>query len=325
MVRCAPNHKMRHKMQTAPLTSPLLRGHQGIMYAVIPFPNISPELYSISVFGMEFALRWYALAYIAGILAGWRIVLGAVRRPSLWQSGKAAMSPKQVEDLLFWAILGVILGGRLGFVLFYQPGYYLSHPSQILMVWQGGMSFHGGMLGVLVACIAFSLRHKLRILSVGDLLCMAAPIGLALGRIANFINAELWGRPTEMPWGVIFPGGAAQDCVGVLGLCARHPSQLYEALLEGIVLGAVLLWLAYGRGALKRPGWISGCFFAGYGLSRFVVEFVRQADAQFITSGNPLGHALELAAGYGLTMGQLLSLPMIAFGLLLILMRPRAK
>ncbi|WP_138932967.1 prolipoprotein diacylglyceryl transferase [Roseovarius arcticus] len=294
------------------------------MQAVIPFPDISPELFSISVFGMEFALRWYALAYIAGILAGWRIVLGAVRRPHLWQGGNAAMTAKQVEDLLFWAILGVILGGRLGFVLFYQPGYYLSHPVQILKVWQGGMSFHGGMLGVLVACIAFSLRNKLRILSVGDLLCMAAPIGLALGRIANFINAELWGRPTTLPWGVVFPGAAAQDCPEVLGLCARHPSQLYEALLEGVILGAVLLWLAYRRGALKRPGWITGCFFIGYGASRFVVEFARQADAQFMTLGNPLGHAVQLGAGYGLTMGQLLSLPMIAFGLILLATRPHS-
>lgn len=295
------------------------------MQAIIPFPDISPELFSISVFGMEFALRWYALAYIAGILAGWRIVLGAVRRPQLWQGGTPAMSAKQVEDLLFWAILGVILGGRLGFVLFYQPGYYLSQPMQILRVWQGGMSFHGGMLGVLVACIAFSWRNKLRILSVGDLLCMAAPVGLALGRIANFINAELWGRPTDLPWGVIFPGAAAQDCPEVLGLCARHPSQLYEALLEGVILGAVLLWLAYRRGALKRPGLITGWFFIGYGASRFVVEFVRQADAHFMTLGNPLGHALQLGAGYGLTMGQLLSLPMIAFGLLILATRPRSK
>jgi phosphatidylglycerol:prolipoprotein diacylglycerol transferase len=295
------------------------------MQAIIPFPDISPELFSISVFGMEFALRWYALAYIAGILIGWRIVLGAVRRPHLWQGGTPAMTAKQVEDLLFWAILGVILGGRLGFVLFYQPGYYLSNPADVLKVWQGGMSFHGGMLGVSVACAAFSLRHKLRILSVGDLLCMAAPAGLALGRIANFINAELWGRPTDLPWGVIFPGAAAQDCPGVVGICARHPSQLYEALLEGVVLGAVLLWLAYRRGALKRPGWITGCFFIGYGLSRFVVEFFRQADAQFMTLGNPLGYALQLGADYGLTMGQLLSLPMIAFGLLLILLRPRAQ
>ena len=293
------------------------------MIAAIPFPDISPELFSISVFGMEFALRWYALAYIAGILIGWRLVLDAVRRPALWGKEGAAMTARQVEDLLFWAILGVILGGRLGFVLFYQPGYYLSNPLQILMVWQGGMSFHGGMLGVVTAGIGFSLRHGLRLLSVGDLLAMAAPIGLALGRVANFINNELWGRPTDLPWGVIFPGAAAQDCGEIAGLCARHPSQLYEAALEGLILGAVLIWLAYRRGALKTPGRVGGWFLAGYGAVRFAVEFVRQADAQFWSPENPLGHALQLGGGYGLSMGQLLSLPMIAVGLLLIL-RARA-
>ncbi|MCQ0094028.1 prolipoprotein diacylglyceryl transferase [Roseovarius sp. M141] len=294
------------------------------MQALIPYPDISPEIFAISIFGMEFALRWYALAYIAGIVLGWRIVLGAVRRPNLWQHKKPAMTAKQVEDLLFWAILAIILGGRLGFVLFYQPGYYMSHPAQILQVWQGGMSFHGGMLGVLLACVVFSLRNKLRILSVGDLLCMAAPVGLLLGRIANFVNGELWGRPTDLPWGVAFPGAAAQDCPDVIGLCARHPSQLYEALLEGLILGAVLLWLGYRRGALKRPGWITGCFFVGYGAARFIVEFVREADMQFMSEGNPLGHAVQIGAGYGLSMGQLLSLPMIAFGLLLLLTRPKA-
>ncbi len=295
------------------------------MQAMIPYPDIAPEIFSISIFGMEFALRWYALAYIAGILIGWRIVVSAVRRPHIWQGKTPAMTAKQAEDLMFWAILGIILGGRLGFVLFYQPGYYLSRPLDILQVWQGGMSFHGGMLGVLVACVAFSLRNKLRILSVGDLLCMAAPAGLLLGRIANFINGELWGRPTDLPWGVPFPGAAAQDCPGVIGLCARHPSQLYEALLEGLILGAVLLWLAYRRGALKRPGMIAGWFFVGYGAARFVVEFAREADGQFMSEGNPLGHALQLGAGYGLSMGQLLSLPMIAFGLIVLLTRPKAR
>ena len=295
------------------------------MIAAIPFPDISPDIFSISVFGMEFALRWYALAYIAGILIGWRIILGAVRRPHLWQGDTPAMTAKQVEDLLFWAVLGIIIGGRLGFVLFYQPSFYLSHPMKILQVWQGGMSFHGGMLGVLIAGVIYALRHRLRILSVGDLVSLAAPAGLMLGRIANFINAELWGRPTDLPWGVIFPGAAAQDCPAVIGLCARHPSQLYEALLEGLILGAVLLWLAYRRGALKRPGRIAGCFLIGYGAARFVVEFARQADAQFMSLGNPLGYALELGGGYGLTMGQLLSLPMIAFGILLLIFAAKAR
>ncbi len=295
------------------------------MIASIPFPNVSPELFTISVFGMEFALRWYALAYIVGILIGWRLVRATVCKPALWGKDGPAMTAKQVEDLLFWAILGVILGGRLGFVLFYQPAYYLSHPADILQVWQGGMSFHGGMLGVLVACVAFSLRHGLRVLSVGDLVAMAAPIGLALGRIANFINAELWGRPTDLPWGVIFPGAAAQDCPDVVGLCARHPSQLYEALLEGVLLGAALIWLAYRRGALKTPGRIGGWFLVGYGAARFAVEFVRQADAQFWSPENPMGYALQLGGGLGLTMGQILSLPMIAVGLLLLARARRAR
>ncbi|HEY9038825.1 MAG TPA: prolipoprotein diacylglyceryl transferase [Roseovarius sp.] len=294
------------------------------MHAMIPYPDISPEIFEISIFGMEFALRWYSMAYIAGIIIGWRIVLGAVRRPHLWQAKTPAMTAKQVEDLMFWTILGIILGGRLGFVLFYQPAYYLSHPLEILQVWQGGMSFHGGMLGVLLTCAAFSIRNKLRLLSVGDLVCMAAPVGLLLGRIANFINGELWGRPTDLPWGVAFPGAAAQDCPGVIGLCARHPSQLYEALLEGLVLGAILLWLGYRRGALKRPGLITGWFFVGYGVARFIVEFAREADAQFMSEGNPLGHAVQIGAGYGLSMGQILSLPMIAFGLALLLTRPKA-
>lgn len=288
------------------------------MQAAIPFPDLSPEIFTIPLFGMEFALRWYALAYIVGIVIGWRIVTASVKRPQLWPGDVAPMTVRQVEDLLTWVILGVILGGRLGYVLFYQPGHYLSHPGQILQVWQGGMSFHGGLLGVVTACILYSRRQGIRWISVADVLCMVAPVGLFLGRIANFINAELWGRPTDLPWGVIFPGAAAQDCPDVVGLCARHPSQLYEALLEGLILGAILLWLGWRRGALRWSGALTGVFFAGYGLARILVEFVRQPDAQFVSEGNPLGLALHLA-GYGLTMGQLLSLPMIAFGLGMIL------
>ena len=284
------------------------------MQAMIPFPDISPEIFSISLFGIEFALRWYALAYIAGIVIGWRLVVATVRRPHLWHGGEAPMDARAVEDLLTWVILGVILGGRLGFVLFYRPEYYLSNPAEILQVWQGGMSFHGGLLGVVVACIGFSWRRGIPWLSVADVLCMATPAGLLLGRIANFINAELWGKPTDLPWGVVFPGRHAQDCPGVDGPCARHPSQLYEAGLEGLVLGAVLLWLVWSRGALKRPGLVTGVFFAGYGLSRFVVEYARQADPQFITPENPMGWVVQ-AGGMGLSMGQLLSLPMIVAGL----------
>lgn len=283
------------------------------MQAMIPFPDISPEIFTIPLFGMEFALRWYALAYIVGIVIGWRLVVASVKRPGLWPGGAAPMRPEQVEDLLTWVILGVILGGRLGYVLFYQPGYYLANPREILAVWQGGMSFHGGLMGVVLAVVLFSRRQRIAWLSVADALCMVTPVGLLLGRIANFINGELWGRATDLPWGVAFPGAAAQTCADVIGVCARHPSQLYEAALEGLILGVVLLWLGWRRGALRLPGTLTGLFFAGYGVARFLVEFVRQPDAQFVAEGNPLGWAVQMA-GYGLTMGQVLSLPMIAFG-----------
>ncbi|MDU9003122.1 prolipoprotein diacylglyceryl transferase [Sedimentitalea todarodis] len=282
------------------------------------FPDLSPELFSISIFGMELALRWYALAYIVGILIAWRLAVMAVRRPNLWPADQAPATPAQIEDLLTWIILGVILGGRLGFVLFYQPAYYLQNPMEILKVWQGGMAFHGGLLGVIVATWLYAIRHSIPRLSVADLVAHAVPPGLLLGRMANFINAELWGRPTELPWGVVFPGIAAQNCPGIQGLCARHPSQLYEALLEGLILGAMLLWLVYRRGALKRPGLVAGTFFAGYGLARFLVEFARQPDAQFVAPGNPLGLVWHMG-GYGLTMGQVLCLPMMALGVWLIL------
>lgn len=292
------------------------------MQAMIPFPDISPEIFSITLFGVEFALRWYALAYIAGILIGWRLIVAAVKRPRLWPGDSAPMTPQQVEELLSWIIVGVILGGRLGFVLFYKPAYYLRHPEEILMVWQGGMSFHGGFLGVVIAALIFAARFKVPRLSLGDSLALAVPAGLMLGRIANFINAELWGRPTDLPWGVVFPGASAQTCDGVIGLCARHPSQLYEAALEGLVLGALLLWLAFRRGGLKVPGQIMGIFIAGYGLARFIVEFFRQADDQFITVDNPMGYVLQLGPA-GITMGQMLSLPMLILGLIIVALARR--
>ena len=203
-------------------------------------------------------------------------------------------------------------------MLFYQPGYYLENPSHILRVWEGGMSFHGGFLGVVTAAFLFFRSEAIPMRKAADLMALATPPGLLLGRLANFINAELWGRATTLPWGVAFPGEAAQTCPGVVGICARHPSQLYEAALEGLLLGGLLLWLAWRRGWLKYPGRIAGLFFAGYGLARFVVEFFRQPDAQFVTEGNPLGLAFHLN-GVGLTMGQALSLPMIAVGLVLVL------
>ena len=287
------------------------------MLAAIPFPDLSPDLISVELFGTTLALRWYALAYIAGIVLAWWLCRRAVRQPGLWP-GQPPMNATQIEDLVTWAVLGVILGGRLGFVLFYQPDFYLSNPGEIVKVWQGGMSFHGGMLGVFAAVWLCTRRHRIPPLSAADLIAHAVPPGLLFGRLANFVNAELWGRPTDLPWGVVFPGTAAQDCPGVLTLCARHPSQLYEAALEGLILGALLLWLVYRRRAFHRPGTLFGTFLAGYGLARFLVEFVRQPDAQFVSEGNPLGLALHLD-GWGLTMGQLLSLPMIALGLWFVL------
>ncbi|SLN28551.1 Prolipoprotein diacylglyceryl transferase [Falsiruegeria litorea R37] len=287
------------------------------MQAVLTFPDFSPELFSISLFGFDFALRWYALAYIAGILIAWRLGIAALRRPGLWPGDTPPLTAQQLEDLLTWIILGVILGGRLGFVLFYQPAYYLANPAEILMVWQGGMSFHGGLLGVVIASWIYALRHNIPKLSLADLVAHAVPPGLLLGRLSNFINAELWGRPSDVPWAFVFPGPAAQNCPDVVGLCARHPSQLYEAAMEGLILGVVLLWLVYRRGAFKMPGFVVGMFLSGYGLARFLVEFVRQPDAQFISPGNPLGLAWHVG-GYGLTMGQILCLPMLALGLWLI-------
>ncbi|MCY1126050.1 prolipoprotein diacylglyceryl transferase [Frigidibacter sp. RF13] len=284
------------------------------MQAVIAFPDLSSEIFSIDIGGFSFALRWYALAYLAGLVAGWKLIQALMRRPALWPGERAPMEPGKVEDLLTLIVLGVVLGGRLGYVFFYQRDYYLANPGEILRVWEGGMSFHGGFLGVIAAGFFFCWKNGVRPMLLSDAMALVAPIGLFLGRLANFVNAELWGRPTDLPWGVIFPGEEAQDCPGIVaGLCARHPSQLYEAGLEGLLLGAALFWL-FRRGALKRPGLITGTFLLGYGLSRFAVEFVRQADGQFISPDNPLGHVIGTAS-VGLSMGQLLSLPMVAAGL----------
>jgi len=291
---------------------------------MIPFPNLSPEIFSVSLFGMEFALRWYALAYIVGILIDWHLAVRAVKRPALWPAETAPMTPRQVEDLMTWIILGVILGGRLGYVLFYQPAVYLQNPAQILRIWEGGMAFHGGLLGVVLAAWLYARAQNINSLQIADLVAHTVAPGLLLGRLANFVNAELWGRATDLPWGVAFPGRAAQDCGQALGeICARHPSQLYEAALEGLILGALILWLVYRHRAFQAPGRILGTFLTGYGAARFVVEFFRQPDAQFVSEGNPLGLAWQIG-GYGLTQGQALSLPMIALGLWFLLRARRA-
>ncbi|MEL7182794.1 MAG: prolipoprotein diacylglyceryl transferase [Pseudomonadota bacterium] len=287
------------------------------MIFAIPFPDLSPDIFSIDLGFFTFTLRWYAMAYITGILGGWFMARWAADHARLWPGDQSPMTRAQVEDIMTWVVIGVVLGGRLGYVLFYQPGYYLQNPAGILAVWEGGMSFHGGMLLTGILVIWYARRHGIRMLSLLDLTALATPLGLGLGRVANFINAELWGRPTDVPWGVIFPGQAAQACATATALCARHPSQLYEAFLEGLVLLAALWWVAL-RGGLKRPGLIFGLFLAGYGGARIFVEHFRQADAQYISADNPLGHVLRLGDA-GLTMGQVLSLPMLLAGLAVVL------
>lgn len=277
--------------------------------AAIPFPDIDPAIFTIRLGEFAFPVYWYALGYIFGILAGWWIISRAIAHPALW-AGEPPMTKAQLEALVSWMVIGIIVGGRLGYTLFYQPGYYLAHPVEIVTgIRSGGMSFHGGFLGVVTGAWLFARKHGLPTASLADLLAIAAPPGLGLVRAANFINGELWGRPTDLPWGVIFPGELAQACATAAGPCARHPSQLYEAALEGVLLMLVLLVLAFRRGWLKSPGLLAGTFFAGYGLSRFIIEYFRQADAFYITADNPTGHVL-----FGMTMGQVLSLPMVLAG-----------
>ena len=299
------------------------------MLASIPFPDISPVLFALnipqwhftiggtdfSLGGFELAIRWYALAYILGILvAGWLMRL-AIRRPNLWPEDKVAFSEKNLDDLITWLIIGIIVGGRLGYVLFYKPLYYLEDPVATLRIYDGGMSFHGGFLGVVVAGILFCRKYQIPMLRAADVMAVSAPAGLLFGRLANFINAELWGRETSLPWGVIFPGYDAQTCSDtVMGLCARHPSQLYEALGEGLILGVALLYLLFRTKALRHTGLLTGLFISGYGLTRFLVEMVRQPDPHFQMLQNPIGYALQLGS-WGLTMGQILSLPMLMVGL----------
>lgn len=285
---------------------------------VIEFPSfLGPDVFSLDLGGFRLALKWYALAYIAGFLIGWKLIVAALRRPALWPQGRAPMAPEAVESLLTWIILGVILGGRLGFVLFYQPAYYLAHPAQILAVWEGGMSFHGGLLGTTVAGFLFARRNGVPPSAIGDSMAMVVPVGLFLGRLANFVNAELWGHPTTLPWGVVFPGGAAICPPDWPHVCARHPTQLYEAGLEGLLLGLILFLAVTRFGALRRPWLVTGIFLAGYGLARIVVEFWRMPDDQFLAA-DPAGYVIRLG-DLGLTMGQTLSLPMLLAGLALIL------
>jgi phosphatidylglycerol:prolipoprotein diacylglycerol transferase len=257
------------------------------MMFAIPFPAIDPVLIEIG----PFAIRWYALAYVVGLILGWRYMLHLARRIP------GVLTDQDVDDFLLWATLGVILGGRIGYVLFYNASYFLNHPLQIFAVWQGGMSFHGGLVGVITALILFCRLRKLSILRVGDILCCAVPIGLLLGRIANFINGELFGRPAGVPWAMVFPNG---------GPIPRHPSQLYEASAEGLLLFLLLFFMVHYTRAPQRPGLIAGTFLTGYGIARACLEFFRQPDQQ-------IGFLYSWV-----TMGQLLSLPLILAGLVLI-------
>jgi phosphatidylglycerol---prolipoprotein diacylglyceryl transferase len=259
-----------------------------VLPSVLPFPAINPVLISIG----PFAIRWYALAYIVGIIAGWLYARAIISAQKLW-GGPAPITVAEFDDFIIWITLGIILGGRVGYVLFYNLPHFVAHPLEVFELWNGGMSFHGGFLGCVIATVVFALRRGLPILSLGDVTTAVAPIGLFLGRIANFINGELWGRPTDVPWAMIFPSG---------GPVPRHPSQLYEAALEGLVLLAAL-GVIVRLGALKRPGLVTGAFAVGYGIARTVCEFFREPDAQ-----------LGFLWG-GLTMGMLLCIPLIAAGL----------
>jgi phosphatidylglycerol:prolipoprotein diacylglycerol transferase len=260
------------------------------MTGPILFPEIDPVAIAIG----PFVVRWYALAFIAGLLAGWGYMVTLLRQPPV------TMTSQQVGDFFSWAIVGVIAGGRLGFVAFYQPDYFLANPLQILAVWNGGMSFHGGLLGVIVATILYARRYGILVLTLGDLVAAAAPIGLFLGRLANFINGELYGRATDVPWAVVFPDG---------GDVGRHPSQLYEAGLEGLLLFIILFALARFARARRRPGVLTGVFLLGYGSARTFVEFFRQPD-------NYVGDAGFLL--WGSTIGQWLSTPIVIAGLIFI-------
>lgn len=254
---------------------------------VIPFPAFDPVLVHLG----PFAIRWYALAYIFGILLGWVYARALIRSETLW-GGKAPMTLVDFDDFVLWVTLGIILGGRTGYVLFYNFEHFAADPLEIVRLWNGGMSFHGGFTGCVVAVVLFARKRGIPILSLGDITCAVGPIGLFLGRIANFINGELWGRAADVPWAMVFPGG---------GPLPRHPSQLYEATLEGLLLLAVLA-LLIRAGALKRPGLIIGTFAAVYAIARTTSEFFREPDEQ-----------LGFLWG-GMTMGMLLSVPLFLAG-----------
>jgi phosphatidylglycerol:prolipoprotein diacylglycerol transferase len=268
--------------------------------ALMPFPEIDPVAFSLG----PIAVHWYGLAYVAGILCGWLYARRLARNDALWPNDRSPITATHLDDFLVWVAVGIVLGGRIGYILFYDFAAVVDNPVRAIQIWNGGMSFHGGFLGATLAMVFFARRNGIPVLSMFDIVATVVPFGLLFGRIANFINAELWGRISDVPWAVVFPTG---------GPFSRHPSQLYEAGLEGVVLLLLLAALVFGAKALKRPGLVSGAFLCGYALSRIFVEFFREPDAQ-------LGY---LAFDW-LTMGMLLSLPMVALGLWLML-RARAS
>jgi phosphatidylglycerol:prolipoprotein diacylglycerol transferase len=274
-----------------------------VLPLALNFPQIDPVALHIG----PLSLKWYGLAYVAGLLFAWWYMRKLVVNERLWGPARAGMkpiTPTMLDDAMFWGALGVIIGGRLGYVLFYKPGDYLSNPLEILAVWQGGMSFHGGFLGVLLGVFFYARRNNADLLQLFDLAGAAVPIGLGFGRLANFVNGELWGRVTDAPIGMIFPGAGDQP---------RHPSQLYEAALEGIVLFLVIRWLTHSRLKFKSPGFAAGAFAAGYGMSRIVVEFFREPDAHLGYLAGPV------------TMGMALSLPMVIAGVCLMVWAERHR
>src|SRR5712664_2234692 len=269
-------------------------------FLTIAFPVFDPIAIAIG----PIAIRWYALAYIGGIVSGWIYARALIKNTKLW-GGPAPISLAQLDDFILWVTVGIILGGRTGYVLFYNFVFFVQHPAEIFELWKGGMSFHGGFMGCVVAVILFARANNLSILSLGDITTAVGPIGVFLGRLGNFINSELWGRPTDptLPWAMIFPNG---------GPLPRHPSQLYEAGLEGILLFTILA-VMIRLGALKRPGLFLGSFIALYGFARVIGEFFREPDPQ-----------LGFLWG-GLTMGMLLSVPMIIAGAIIVVVAWRRE
>lgn len=270
-------------------------------FSIMPFPNIDPVAFNLG----PLPIHWYGIAYVFGIMLGWYYARTLSLADRLWPHEKSPITPVHLDDFIVWAAAGIVLGGRIGYILFYDMGAVVENPIRALQIWNGGMSFHGGLIGTTIAMVLFARRNGIPVWSMFDIIAAVAPIGLFFGRIANFVNGELWGRLSDAPWAVVFPTG---------GPFARHPSQLYEAALEGIVLLIILAILIYGFKALKRPGTVTGVFVCGYALSRIFVEFFREPDAQ-----------IGYLAGDWLTMGMVLSTPMFLLGVWAVLRARRAS